>query len=61
MKKIVTLSIICVMLGCGNNKEEQVKSPFSHLDTVKTKVEEKKEEPKKDDGTSFSPFDNIKK
>lgn len=63
---------ICILIVCSisiassscSEQAEEVKSPFSHLDTVKTKAVEKKDvkaDDEKKDGTSFSPFDNIKK
>lgn len=55
--------VIFITFSCNDDKPV-VNSPFSHLDTVKTKAVEKeeKQEPKeKKDGTTFSPFDNIKK
>jgi len=60
IKNLLILSVGVTLLSCGDDKPI-VNSPFSHLDTVKTKPVEKKEEPKKEgDGTSFSPFDKIK-
>lgn len=50
------------MMACENTEEQKTKSPFSNLDTVKTKAantEEQKEEPR--DGSQVkSPFSGIK-
>ncbi len=59
--KYIIGGFLCTMLmhGCSENKPS-VQSPFSHLDTVKTKKTETEE--KKDDGTSVkSPFSNLDK
>jgi hypothetical protein len=63
--KAAVVPVVFIMFSCGDGTEKTTPSPFSHLDTVKTKAPEKKEDKKNDDekkdGTSFSPFDNIKK
>jgi hypothetical protein len=61
MKQLIIIGTFAAILGCigCGNTEQSVKSPFSHLDTVKSKVV--KQEEKKEDGGVKSPFSGLDK
>lgn len=56
--KLLCSTALVLLFGCGN-QETTVKSPFSHLDTVKTTAKVK-DEPKRD-GSVKSPFSGLDK
>lgn len=59
MKTLIGIFAICIFESCGNSQPE-VRSPFSHLDTVQTKAETTKEIDKPEDGIK-SPFSGLDK
>jgi len=62
-KNIIKFAIIMTLVNCllcCSSPEPTTKSPFSHLDTVKTKAVEKKEAADEPKGLT-SPFSGLDK